>query len=581
MAERGFRGWATALVRRFRSSSSGNIAVIFALALIPIMTGMGVAVDYSMATRIKAKMQAAADAASVASLSQKSPGFLAAAAMTTDGSVAAAVTDATNVFNGNMSGVTGFTGMTVTPTVTKAGPRITSVVTFSANVPVTFMKAIGWTQMSISGSSSSSAQLPLYLDFYLALDVSGSMGLPSTPAEAVRMQAVNPDNFVQYPTGCTLACHFAPQRSACVDPPVTAPAAPPANPPITTTTYTQRYNTNNYCMGYVYSRLNQPALITLINSLPNATSPSRPKQVPGLPVAMLPNLTTSITGPNSLLTGNTSSLPYSLTPTAFCPTQGADACIQLRLDAVGVALNATQTANGVDGLFATATNPLYATVANQFRIGLYPFITDIDSNYAPLTSTIGPGSTIRTAAQNLATQLDTNLNATLGSGGTHIDNALHSLNSVITSVGSGTSPTNTLPYLFLITDGAQDNQYKDVPNGGWHGSNHATVLTDLVNSYPGICTTIKNRGIKIAILYIPYQTISPVNTSFAGNEDTYANNNIGTITPPTGIAASLKTCASPDDSGGSYFYPANTPADITKSLTAMFNHAVKVAHITN
>ena len=38
--------------------------------------------------------------------------------------------------------------------------------------------------MTVTGISRSSSSLPLYLDFYLTLDVSGSMGLPSTPAEA-------------------------------------------------------------------------------------------------------------------------------------------------------------------------------------------------------------------------------------------------------------------------------------------------------------------------------------------------------------------------------------------------------------
>ena len=72
------------------------------------------------------------------------------------------------------------------------------------------------------------------------------------------------------------------------------------------------------------------------------------------------------------------------------------------------------------------------------------------------------------------------------------------------------------------------------------------------------------------MLYIPYQPVSPVNTSFAGNEDTYANNNIPNIPP------SLQGCASPG-----FFYTANTPADITAALNAMFNHALQTAHITN
>jgi Flp pilus assembly protein TadG len=550
---------------RFRLDKSANVAVIFIIASLPIMSAVGCAVDYSMATRMRMKLQAAADAASVAVVSQKSAGYIAAAAMTGNGLVSAGATEANAIFDGNMSAVTGYANLSRTSTLTKTGIQLVSNVQFSADVPTTFMKVVGHSKFTVTGSSSSGASLPPYLDFYLALDVSGSMGLPSTTSEAQRMQAVNPDNHVQYPTGCTLACHFTPLQSACVDPPVTAPAAPPANPPITTTSYTQQYNTNNACMGYAYSRVSQASLTALINQ---ATSAQYPKQVPGLPTRMLSGL------PGSL---NTDSR-FGMAAATSCPTAGTDACIQLRLDAVGFALNATLASNGVDGLLALAQKK--EIVTNEFRIGLYPFITDIDSTYAPLTSSINGSSTtvgtINYAAANLATELDTNMNSTLGSGGTHIDNALHSLNALIANVGTGSSSTNTQPYVFLVTDGAQDNQYKDVPNGNWHGSNHATVINDSqANTYPTICNTLKNRGIIVSVLYIPYQTINPVNTSFAGDEDDYANNNIA------GIPGSLQSCASPADAGGSYFYTASTPADIQASLNAMFNHSLQTAHITN
>jgi len=550
---------------RFRRDRSGNIAVIFTIAVLPILAAVGCAVDYSMATRIRAKLQSAADAASVASLSQKSAGYTAAAAMTGNGPVSAGVTESNEVFDGNVAAVTGYTNLSRTSTMTKTGIQLATNVQFSADVPATFMKVVGHPTLTVSGSSSSAASLPPYLDFYLALDVSGSMGLPSTTSEALRMQAVNPDNYVQYPTGCTLACHFAPLQSACVDPPVTAPAAPPRNPPTTTTSYTQHYNTNNACMGYAYSRVSQSLLTALVS---RATSAQYPKQVPGLPVRMLSGL------PGSL---NTDSR-FGMAAASSCPTAGTDACIQLRLDAVGFALNATMAANGVDGLLALAQEK--EIVSNEFRIGLYPFITDIDSSYAPLTSSINGSSTtpgtINYAAANLASELDTNLNSTLGSGGTHIDNAMHSINSLITTVGTGSSSTSTQPYVFLVTDGAQDNQYKDVPNGNWHGSNHATVINDsLHNTYPTICATLKNRGIIVSVLYIPYQTINPVNAAFAGDEDDYANLNIANI------PGSLQTCASPPDAGGSYFYTASSPAEIQASLNAMFNHSLQTAHITN
>ena len=291
--------------------------------------------------------------------------------MTGNGSVTDGVADANNVFDANMNGITGYQNLVRSSTVTKTGIKLAASVTFTADVPVTFLKVIGYQKLTVTGVSSSAATLPPYLDFYLTLDVSGSMGLPSTAAEQKRLGKINPDNWVQYrnSTGvsCTLACHFAPQKSACVDPPVTAPAAPPANPPTTTSSYTQQYNTNNYCMGYVYSRLNQTALTNLINK---ASTSTVKKQVPGLPIAMLPDLNTAVTAgsPNSLITGNSKSLSYSLPAVSSCPTDGTDDCIQLRLDAVGYAVNQ---------LFITANAS--EKVANQFRIGLYPVHSDIST----------------------------------------------------------------------------------------------------------------------------------------------------------------------------------------------------------
>ena len=509
-------------VSRFRRDQRGNIAVIFAIAVIPLISAMGCAVDYSLATRMETKMQSAADAASIASLSQKSLGFIAASAMTGNGSVTAGVDDANNVFDGNMNGITGYQNLVRTSTVTKTGIKLTSSVQFSADVPVTFMKVLGYQKLTVTGVSSSAATLPPYLDFYLTLDVSGSMGLPSTTDEQGRLAAVNPDNYRQYPTGCTFACHFSPQNSACTD------------------TGTQGYPTNNYCLGYGISRVSQSGYKNLLTTTTaNSTDPAGKK----LPSSMVSGL------PNSLFT--------TLTPVSSCDTDGTDACIQLRLDAVGYALNQ---------LFITANAEM--KVANQFRIGLYPFIRYL-YEYFPLTSSINGSptnsSTINYAAANLATLLDTNINSNLGSGGTHIDTALSTINAKITSVGDGSTSSTTQPYVFLVTDGAQDNQVKGVPNGSWSGSNHATVIDPTKE-----CKTLKDRGIIISVLYIPYQPISPVNHSFAGDEDTYANNNIPNIPP------SLQACASPG-----FFYTANAPADITAALNAMFKHAIAVAHITN
>lgn len=522
----------TQYLTRFRRDRRGNVAVIFAITAIPLISAIGCAVDYSLATRMKAKLQTAADAAGIAALSQKSPGFIAASVMTGSGSVDAGVTDANNVFDANMSGITGYQNLVRSSTVTKTGIRLAATVTYTADVAVSFLKVIGFQKLTVTGASSSAATLPPYLDFYLTLDVSGSMGLPSTAAEQTRLSQVNPDNYRQYSTGCTFACHFAPQNSAC------------------TNTGTQAYPTNNYCMGYAISRVSFSGYKALLSNTAVTSTYPAGKRLTNTMAAGLPN-----------------TLYAALPPVSSCNTDGTDACIQLRADAVGYAVNQ---------LFVTANAS--AKVTNQFRIGLYPFIQFLYS-YFPLTSSINGSptnsSTINYAAANLATLLDTNMNADLGSGGTHIDTALTSVNSLISggagAVGDGSTASTPQPYVFLVTDGAQDNQYKVVPNGGWFDSNHATTIDNqgALATVPS-CEALKTRGIIVSVLYIPYEPINPVNTSFAGNEDTYANNNIPYI------SASLQKCASPG-----FFYTANTPSDITAALNAMFNHALQTAHITN
>ncbi|MDQ6702917.1 MAG: hypothetical protein M3Z96_07350 [Pseudomonadota bacterium] len=84
-----------------------------------------------------------------------------------------------------------------------------------------------------------------------------------------------------------------------------------------------------------------------------------------------------------------------------------------------------------------------------------------------------------------------------------------------------------------------------------------------------MCTTVKNRGITIAVLYIPYQPIANPNSSFSGNEDGQVNALIPAI--PT----ELQQCASPG-----FFFSAYTPSDITNALQAMFAQAVAAARLT-
>jgi Flp pilus assembly protein TadG len=521
------------LTSLFFRNRRGNVAITTALAALPILSAVGCVVDFSLASMVKTKLLAAADAATLATVSNNSP---IVASVKSSGSVSAGNTYLTNFFNAGASGTVTAFGLTVTPTpnVTLSGNTVTANLSFTAQVPTYFLGMIGYRTIALTGSSASTYKLPSYIDFYLMLDVSGSMGMPSTAAEQARLQAVNPDNMGIYPTGCTFACHFTAQGGCGQGNQGPIPSVGSATNP----------SPGGYCQGFIISRL--------------GTS------------------NTTYGSGNNASNGNT--VNWGNTQVSSCATAGTTSCIQLRLDAVGYAVNAL--------LAQAATTESNDGVANEFRVGLYPFIQNLcyagngssNSCSVGLTTSL-TGSTITNFSTQLANLLDTGQNSTLGSGGTHFENALNTINASVIANPAGTgSSTNPLPYLFIVTDGSQD--YQTQWGGGWSSQNwtpnatvphqnSATVIPPNSVTSSDYCTTMKSRGITIAVLYIPYQTIQNANAGFASNEDGYANNNIPNIAP------ALQACASPN-----FFYTANTPADIQNALLAMFQQAVNTAHIS-
>ncbi len=524
------------LFSNLKSDRRGNVAVISAIAALPMISAIGCVIDYSNASMIRTKLQAAADAATLATVSNNSPIVTTAKGMTGNGTISGGTAYATNFYTANAPSA--YSNSISKVAISKNGTALTATLAFSTQVSTYFMGIIGYPNVTISGTSQASYTLPTYINFYLMIDVSGSMSFPSTAAEQARLMAVNPDNLtgsMGYSQGCQFACHFT-QQGACQQNPVSGwqvgqgsiPAVgKPTNP-----------NPGGYCQGFIISRLGTT------------------------PVSFTSGTTNSPTNGNNI--------NWSNTQVSSCATAGTTSCIQLRADAVGYAVNQLLT--------TAASTESNDGVANQFQVGLYPFIQYLDTSDYPLTSTISSGSAIYTAATQLANLLDTGTNATLGSGGTHFETALSSMNSLITSVGTGTSSANALPYVFLITDGSQD--YQTQWNGSWSSQNwtstaavpnqnSATVIPPNSVTSNDYCTTMKNRGITIAVLYIPYQPIQDPNANFASNEDGYANNNI------PNIPGALQTCASPN-----FFYTASTPTDINNALQEMFEQAVSTAHIS-
>ncbi|CAL75807.1 conserved hypothetical protein [Bradyrhizobium sp. ORS 278] len=177
------------LLSRFRRNDSGNIAVIFAIALLPILAFIGSAIDYSMAVRAKAKLSASIDAALLAAT-----GYTAMRGSSSD-----AKTAATNMFNGQMSAHK-LTSNSLSIDITDSVSARTVTGSATVVVKTSFMYMFGYPTMTVSASSSASASFPTYMDFYVLVDNSPSQGLGATTADMTTLQNATTDT-------CAFACH--------------------------------------------------------------------------------------------------------------------------------------------------------------------------------------------------------------------------------------------------------------------------------------------------------------------------------------------------------------------------------------
>src|SRR4051794_34999928 len=122
------------LLARFLKDRRGSVAPMFALAIIPIIGFTGAAIDYSRANAIRTKMQAAADATSLA-MSKLAPTL-----------TQSQLQSQTTAYFNALFGTTDARNITVTPNYTTAGGSQLTL-TVSGAMDTSFMKAAGYNSL--------------------------------------------------------------------------------------------------------------------------------------------------------------------------------------------------------------------------------------------------------------------------------------------------------------------------------------------------------------------------------------------------------------------------------------------------
>jgi Flp pilus assembly protein TadG len=188
-----FREAVIGRIVRFRRDTTGNIALSFAIALLPILGCVGAAVDYTIMNKQRTRIQAALDEAILAGSIAGKQTLDAGSGQTA--AIAAANAAAAKFFSGNTVGITA----SLTTSYSMSGLNLSGTGSASATVPTTFLKVMGDPSLSFTvGSQATSAAQP-YLNVYLLVDISASMLLPSTTAGITQM--------INGQGGCALACH--------------------------------------------------------------------------------------------------------------------------------------------------------------------------------------------------------------------------------------------------------------------------------------------------------------------------------------------------------------------------------------
>ena len=137
---------------------------------------------------------------------------------------------------------------------------------------------------------------------------------------------------------------------------------------------------------------------------------------------------------------------------------------------------------------------------------------------------------------------------------TNYDAAMTGITNLMPTPGRGTTQAGDTPQviLFFVTDGVEDENV---------GGNRQELTMTGTKDY---CTPLKQKGIKIAVLYTEYFPL-PTNSWYVSHIQPFQPS----------IGTTLQNCAS-----SGLFYEVGLGQDISQALNALFQSAVASAHLT-
>jgi hypothetical protein len=225
---------------------------------------------------------------------------------------------------------------------------------------------------------------------------------------------------------------------------------------------------------------------------------------------------------------------------------------------LGVVTRMENLASATQALMSTAS-ATEGSNTSQYQMAIYTFANSGISTIQSLTSNM---ATAQAAAANINVLqvydnnwlTKTNQN---NDTDTNFESAMSAINTVMPNPGLGTPTSTPQEVLFIVSDGVDDEVASSCSQSLDGNRCQAPFSTTW-------CTTVKNRGIQIAVLYTEYLPL-PTN-SWYNNWIAPFQNQIG---------SNMQSCASPG-----MFFTVTTDGDITAAMQSLFAQAISTARLT-
>jgi Flp pilus assembly protein TadG len=530
---------------RLWKNKSGNIAIITALMMIPLTFALGMAYDYTMAEARQDQINGMADVATLAGVTPNEMGNTYTAAQ--------AFSD--NLFMSQIATVNGVVSMSRSWTAcpgygdVASGVSVnrTMCVSYTAGSQNVFAKLLGMDTFPLKGSSTATSSTAPNVDFYLLMDTSPSMEIAATTAGMTTMTA----NTQQESDNSN---HSSPKTDSWTGqnwPVANAMQQGPGGTP----------GGNGCTFGCHQS---DPSDLTGATTCASHIDPATPTKPAVTTCQFLTSTYQQIkcTAAGAYADGTSFSVGSTF------PESGRDNYDLSRC--LGVTLRIDLLNTAAQNLMTTAATTAVNDHAT-YRMAIY--VTDYNGEPNPLAlyqlQTLTPDLAAAkvSAAKLQSLEMCNNNNLACGDGNgdkdTDLDSALGLMNTTayVPNPGTGTNNAGDTPQevMFIVTDGLNDKTIS---------GNRAYPPIDTKGA--GLCTAIKNRNIKIAVLYTT--NIPQEETWYESSVEPY----LGYSGRPTTdkIATAAQNCASTG-----LYYEVGTDGDVSAALVHLFQEAIAQARL--